>query len=71
MRRPRSADGVRRLRVEADNAVDGYLQASGWTYTSDNPASLWLWRNTIGGVVYLVPKDVALRIEERIEDRDR
>lgn len=68
----RRADYRHRIGVlEGDLALmrSGYLQATGWTYTSSTPDFGWRWRKEIDGQTYLLSEADALSIQEGL-DRD-
>jgi hypothetical protein len=40
-------DAVLIARNKLEEAEEAYLRANGWTYSSANPACLWMWQKTL------------------------
>lgn len=58
---------IRQAHVEYENLQHDYLVACGWTYTSDNPAYIWVWRKTLdNGQVVLLKQHLAVEFQERL-----
>lgn len=59
--------------LEAEGALEEawarYLRRFGWTYTSQNPAFVWLWKRTIDGVTYMVDAKTAVSFTREAIDR--
>lgn len=53
---------------DLERAKDKYLRASGWTYSCSNPAALWLWEREIDGRTLAVSTDVAIRLQECMDE---
>ena len=46
------------------SAKDKLLRQRGWTYTSDNPASTWLWQKALpDGRIVVVDRDTAIHMQ--------
>jgi hypothetical protein len=51
-----------------DSIERGILRDAGWSETCDNPGTLWLWEKEIGGRVYRVSQQTAIRLESAIQE---
>lgn len=69
------------MRVELDQAEEGYLRSKGWATTCNTPGSYWMWEKTVTGRehykgdtahnrVWLVSKDEALRLQAHWDAHD-
>ena len=60
---------IDRAQERLNDRKDAYLRDRGWRQTSDNPGSYWLWSREFNGRTYMVERDFAVTLQDRI-DRD-
>ena len=65
MTRPKSTTEIEDAAIALQSARERYLRSHGWTYTSDTPGCLWLWRKTTPkGETLLLSTDLALSMQQ-------
>ena len=61
-------------RLAVANQEEVLLRQRGWEHTCDNPMSCWMWRkrivNATGSAEYVVNRETALELEQRICERE-
>lgn len=60
-----------KVREAEENSADvaaSYLRGRGWSYSSDNPASTWLWQKALpDGRIIMVDRDTAVSLQSRAD----